>query len=102
MMADTMLHDLPASELIRAGVRDLLDSRVTIPALVVSIARGQLVGKGVLPDSAPVISAEPERALYQLLRAQDGDPYARYNALIRELVSFVSALDSRLRRGKVA
>jgi len=38
---------------------------------------------------------EPERQLYRLLRQEGGDAYSRYNALIRELVSFEQALDRR-------
>ncbi|MCX6930149.1 MAG: hypothetical protein NT154_44095 [Verrucomicrobia bacterium] len=40
---------------------------------------------------------EPERQLYRLLRQEGGDAYSRYNALIRELVSFEQALDRRCR-----
>jgi len=36
--------------------------------------------------------------LYRLLRQQGGDAYSRYNALLRELVSFESALDHRCRQ----
>ena len=42
---------------------------------------------------------ESERTLYRLLSMSGGDPYSRYNALLRELVSFEHALDHRL--GKV-
>lgn len=40
---------------------------------------------------------EPERMLYQLLRDEGGDAYSRYNALLRELSSFLNGLDRRLR-----
>jgi hypothetical protein len=43
----------------------------------------------------PNCFAEPERQLYRLLREEGGDAYSRYNALIRELVSFEQALDRR-------
>lgn len=102
MSADEMNHGLPGAELVREGVRDVLDARLTIPALVVSIGRARLVHAGLLPDDAPVISTEPERELYRRLRAEDGDAYSRYNALIRELVSFFSALGARSRRSGAA
>lgn len=76
----------------------MLAASPTIPALVVSVARGRLVRAGVLAASAPIVAADPERELYRQLLAEGGDAYSRYNALIRELVSFVSALDSRARR----
>ena len=49
---------------------------------------------GVVASSFP----EPERQLYRLLREEGGDAYSRYNALIRELVSFEQALDRRQSR----
>lgn len=98
MTADPALHGLPGAKLIRDGVRDVLAARHTIPALVVSVAQARLAGAGVLPASAPVISADPERELYQLLRAEGGDAYSRYNALLRELGSFLSALQARSSR----
>jgi hypothetical protein len=102
MSADAMIHGLPGAALVHEGVRDVLDARLTIPALVVSIGRERLVQARLLPEAAPVISTEPERELYRLLRAEDGDAYSRYNALIRELVSFFSALAARSRRGAAA
>jgi hypothetical protein len=44
---------------------------------------------------------EVELQLYRLLRREGGDAYSRYNALIRELVSFESALDQRIQREKL-
>lgn len=100
MTADVRFDGLPGEQLIRDGVRDLVGARLTIPALVVCIARARLARAGVLPDSAPVISANPERELYRLLRAEHGDAYARYNALLRELASFVSAFEARAGRNR--
>ena len=40
--------------------------------------------------------ADAELQLYRLLREEDGDAYSRYNALVRELVSFRQALEQRL------
>jgi hypothetical protein len=98
VIPDDALPGLPGETLIRDGVRDLRDGRLTIPAAVVSIAHARLRRARVIPESMPAVSADPERALYQLLRAENGDAYSRYNALIRELASFLSALDARTRR----
>ena len=38
---------------------------------------------------------DAELQLYRLLREEDGDAYSRYNALVRELVSFCQALEQR-------
>lgn len=53
-----------------------------------------------LPDDLP---KEPELALYAKL-VEDGasDPYTRYNALLRELDSFLEALEGRRRRERAA
>ena len=40
-----------------------------------------------------------ELALYdRLVKRGEGDPYVRYNALLRELTSFLEAAEGRLRR----
>ncbi|HKO14719.1 MAG TPA: hypothetical protein VJU87_00675 [Gemmatimonadaceae bacterium] len=74
--------------------------RPTAEAYLVAIARSRLARAGLLDAGTPASSSgeEPERALYRLLRAQGGDAYARYNALLRELSSFLAAFDARLRR----
>ena len=96
MIGQALLEGLPGESLVRAGVADLLAQRRTIAALVVSVARARLARAGVVPEHVPRISEKPELDLYDALRSQPGDAYSRYNALIRELVSFVSALDHRL------
>lgn len=50
-----------------------------------------------LPELATQI-LDPELELYRTLARAEGDPYSRYNSLRRELVSFLSALEGRLRR----
>jgi hypothetical protein len=42
-------------------------------------------------------SDEAELELYDLLMREGGDAYSRYNALLRELVSFENALNRRSR-----
>jgi hypothetical protein len=86
------LDALPGGALIREGLTDLEAGRQSIATLLIDIARPRLTELGILPSSAPPAVAEPERELYRRLRAEPGDAYARYNSLIRELVSFQSAL----------
>lgn len=86
------LDALPGGALIRQGLADLEAGYQSIATLLIDIARPRLTELGVVPRSAPPPATEPERELYQRLRAEHGDAYARYNALIRELTSFQAAL----------
>ena len=61
------------------------------------IARSRLARAGLIQDVVAPAPVEPELQLYRLLRLEGGDAYSRYNALLRELVSFESALDHRNR-----
>ena len=85
------LEHLPGGDLVAKGLRDLATSSVTIEALLVSIAAPRLRGMGVvittpMPDS--------EHRLYQLLASEDPDSaHSRYNALLRRLTGFESALE---------
>jgi hypothetical protein len=51
------------------------------------------------PTAVPDGTAELE--LYEILMTEPGNPYGRYNALLRELVSFEHALDHCLSAGKL-
>jgi hypothetical protein len=44
--------------------------------------------------------SEVELELYDLLKREGGDAYSRFNALLRELISFENALDRRLTRNR--
>jgi hypothetical protein len=91
-----LLAGLPGEALMRAGIADLAAGRRTWAACLVDVARTRLSRAGLIPASAPPASQTAELELYALLRGEGGDAYSRYNALIRELVSFESALDRRL------
>lgn len=93
MKSDDWSESLPGGELIREGLTDFQSGRCTIPACLVGMARTRLNRAGLLPESVSNPIAEPERQLYRLLREAGGDAYSRYNALVRELVSFENALD---------
>ena len=73
------------------GLEDLARSNETVEALLVSIATPRLRGRGVLV-TAPL--PDPERRLYERLAREDPDSaHSRYNALLRRLTSFESALE---------
>lgn len=80
---------LPGADLVEKGLRDLEDARCTDEALLVSIAAPRLRALGISVTS-PL--DEPEMALYHsLVRRFDDGAHARYNALIRRVVSFQRA-----------
>lgn len=84
--------------MVHRGLSDLQVAKPSIDAFAVSVASHRLSALG-LPIRAPL--AEPEIGLYDLLRRQAGpgdDPYLRYCALLRELDSFLEALEGRARR----
>jgi hypothetical protein len=80
---------LPGIDVIERGVRDLADQRPSLKALQVSIAAPSLRLLGMrLPETI----ASPEERLFDQLTATHGDgAHARFNALIRRLVSFARA-----------
>lgn len=95
------LDGLPGAALVHRGLEDLVRGTRSAEALTVALASGRLRRCGFdLPEES-ALSNERELALYALLVARgEPDPYARYNALRRELDSFLEALESRLRRAQ--
>ena len=83
---------LPGADLIRAGMRDLREGVESIEALLVLVGAPRLRRLGFdVPDDTPYF---PEDRLYEKLAAADSDSaHARYNALIRKLVSFERAAE---------
>jgi hypothetical protein len=96
MKIDDLITGLPGESLVRQGLADAQAGRCTAEACLVSIASPRLSRTGLLANIQTELQPEPELSLYRLLRAQGGDAYSRYNALIRELVSFENALDRRV------
>lgn len=90
------LTGLPGAERVDAGIRDLRRGRMSTDALFVAVAARRLRDLGLpIPDDAE-LPGEPDLALYESLRRHpSGDPYYRYNALRRELDSFISCLETR-------
>jgi hypothetical protein len=82
---------LPGNELVRKGIEDLRREDETVESLLVSIGAARLARLG-FDVRHPI--ASPEHRLYALLAADDPDgAHARYNGLIRRLVSFERAAE---------
>ena len=98
-----LLDDLPASDLIRQGLDDLVQSRESIPAFLVKIASSRLrrCGISVIVSDEEALTADHQ--LYAMLGREHGNrAHSRYNALLRELVSFERALEARFQRLSVS
>ena len=95
MATPDFLSGLPGEPLVRQGLADVQAGRRSIPACLVHLARTRLSRAGLLGPDTPAAFGEPQLELYRLLRREAGDAYSRYNALLRELASFESALDHR-------
>jgi len=81
---------LPGAEVVAAGLRDLEAGVESAPALLVSIGAPRLIRCGV---AIARVEPDPEHRLYRLLLDDNPDAaHARYNALVRRLVSFERAL----------
>ena len=82
--------NLPGSELVVQGIKDLHARKVTIESLLVSIGAPRL-RLGGLKIQRPF--KNPEHRLYFLLCPTEGDnAHSVYNAYVRRLVSFEHAL----------
>ena len=90
------LAGLPGAERILNGLTDLRNNLHTQDACLVRIARPRLAKAGFIERSA-FSDDTAELDLYQLLSHEGARAHSRYNALIRELVSFEHALDHRLK-----
>jgi hypothetical protein len=98
MRTNALIAGLPGEALVRAGLADCHSGRRTVAACLIGIARSRLIRAGLISAELVAGLREPELQLYRLLRQQGGDAYSRYNSLLRELVSFESALDLRCRQ----
>jgi hypothetical protein len=100
MSTNELIAGLPGDELVRQGLADVQAGLYTIPACLVHIARPRLSRAGLMPENTPGQISEAELQLYDLLKHEGGDAFSRYNALLRELVSFENALDRRRAKQK--
>ena len=84
--------DLPGGYLVHEGLDDLRNGRETVPALLLAIGAPRLRRLGI---DVPETVEDPEQRLYALLASTEGDgAHARFNSLIRRLVSFERAAES--------
>jgi hypothetical protein len=98
------LSALPGGDLVMQGLRDLAIGAAGTPAaLLVEIGRPRLGTAGLrLPPAAIDRSSsgpapDAELRLYAALVADgEPDPYGRYNALLRRLISCEAALERLL------
>lgn len=87
---------LPGADLVERGISDLAAGVETLEALLVSIGAPRLITLGL---NIPSPVDNPERRLYELLvRETPESAHARYNALIRRLVSYERAAECAMRR----
>jgi hypothetical protein len=93
-MTSTFDH-LPGGDLISQGISDGKAGKITVESCLVAIGAPRLLRSGLTLEGHVFSMNEPQQRLYQLLRQTSGDAYARYNALIRRLISFQHALDRR-------
>jgi len=93
-VSEARLEGLPGGELVASGLLDLAQGLETPASLLVQIAASRLRCAGLLVPE-PESVGEAELRLYALLCEREADPYGRYNALLRELVSCERALESR-------
>ena len=83
--------ELPGGDLILRGCDDLVRGMETVAALLVSIGAPRLRRLG-FDVRRPLPT--PERRLYELLaRSDSASAHGRYNALVRQLVSFERAAE---------
>ena len=93
-------NDLPGADMVRAGIEDLERGDFTIEALLVAVGAPRLRAAGLAVPEASGWPGEPEHALYDAIgRSGVADSHARYNSLIRRLVSFERALERQAARG---
>ncbi|MCX6126254.1 MAG: hypothetical protein NTV34_16095 [Proteobacteria bacterium] len=90
------ISDLPGAELLLQGLKDLEQSEITIPSLLISIGRSRLEAAGLKIPEAKFSVYDFELTLYRLIGRDDSlDAYSYYNSLIKQLISFEKALEQR-------
>ena len=91
---------LPGADLIRAGINDLAQGRISEPALLVLVGQPRLESCGVQANfTRPPGITQPRvtHALYELVENRCGrDAHSQYNALLRRLTSFLHALENEI------
>lgn len=97
-----LIAGLPGESLIREEIAEVRAGRRTAAACLISIARPRFSRAGLLLGIERKLLPEAELSLYRLLRALGGEACSKYNALLRELVSFENALDWRMQKNSTS
>lgn len=87
---------LPGADIVDKGLRDLAAGTVTAEALAVVIFEPRLQTLGIaIPRQGRTPNGENlNLELYAMLEEQHGaEAHSRYNALLRRVISFASALE---------
>ena len=83
--------NLPGEDLVRRGITDLSNGVVSVSSLLVSMATERLRDLGIEVTGTPIDDADVR--LYELLAREWGDgAHSKYNALRRQIVSFMRAV----------
>ena len=89
--------DLPGAHWIREGLSDLAMRRESTAAFLVQIGSPKLNRCGVSVEVTAEDALAADHNLYEMLaRVHGNEAHGRYNALLRELVSFERALEQRV------
>jgi len=86
--------DLPGWKILERGRADLAQGVLSTDTLLVAIAAGRLRAAGIEVPEPPPGLREPQFDLYRVLGETSDDPYFRYNSLLAELDSTLSALEA--------
>jgi len=92
-----LISGLPGAQRVAEGLFDHRENRQTPAACLVRMARPRLAKAGLI-EALPQHDVHAELDLYHLLASEGNQAHSRYNALVRELISFEHALDHRLRK----
>ena len=87
------LNELPRSDLILLGLEDIYQGKNnTIGSLLIATTSNRLTEAGLDIPKVTLVS-EPELSSYNHLQNKRNDAYAYYNALLKSLNSFCTALE---------
>lgn len=96
---DHLMAGLPGCDLVRDGLADVRAGRDTIAAKLVMIGSPRLRDCGIAVHVSAKDALLADRNLYDQLALTHGKAaHSKYNALIRQLVSFERALEGRISR----
>jgi len=89
--SDEDLSRFPGGKIVQKGLLDLAQGNESIEAIAVCVARPRLIHLGFTVPEHPLTTSSEHR-LYELMSEKFGEAgYAKYNAFIRLLASFLNA-----------